>query len=436
MKNATPFQLVILGIFFVLAMVGLVSLMTFSAGDNTPEEEQFGSVIIWGTYDARVINSWLNGLQDTNENLAGVGYQEFSEETFDRELLEALAEQRGPDILLLNNYQLHEQENRIFQLSSDIYPKRAYRDTFVQMSEVYETPNGILGLPLFSDPLVLLWNRTMFQSASLVSPPASWQEYTQLVDTFTTREDNLVISRSVLPAGETTNIANAEETIFALALQSGNPLSGYAGSERVSILSGEGSLGIPSLAQALEFFISFSRPSSPLYSWNRSLPDAQGYFLGGNAATYIAFASEIPSITRKNPNLNFDVAELPQSETGTLKSTYADLYGLFLTNGSNNKTGAVRLMNYLTQREALTQLQDIQKIGVVRRDMASQVSGEELFTNIFARSSIYGSTYIAPSKQSIDQVMNNIVTDITSGARSVSDALRIGDADIQNRYNQ
>ena len=437
MKDASPFQLILLGVFFLLGMAGLVTLMTYSAGDNTPEEEQFGQVRIWGTYDARVISTWLQGLASNNENIRGITYQEFSEESFDRELLEALAEQRGPDLLLLNNYQVHEQRNRLFALSPDVYPIRDFRSNFVQMAEVYENASGILGLPLFSDPLVLLWNRTLFQSASLVTPPASWQEYANLVDTFTERQDNLVIQRSALAAGETTNIPNAEAMIFALAGQSQNPLTATnSDGERVSILSGISQASIPSVVQGLEFFLQFSDPSSPLYSWNRSLPDAQSYFVGGNAATYVGFASEIRNISQKNPNLNFDVAELPQSTSGTIRSTYADLYGLFMTNGSNNKQGSLRAMAYLTSRDSLTDLQEIIKLGVVRRDMASQVSGDELFTNIFARSSIYGSTFIAPSRAAVSRIFTSLVSDVTSGARSVADALNIADADLNAEYSR
>jgi len=436
MKDATPFQIAVIGGFAFMAVVGVFFLATFSI-NSTPEEERIGPVSIWGTYDARVINDWIQTMAEVDKNLSQIRYYEIARDEFDRELLEALAEQRGPDVLLLDNSQVYEQRNRIFKLTGDTLARSDFRTTFVQMTEAYETPQGILGLPLFSNPLVLFWNRTIFQSASLVAPPVSWQEYSLLVPQFTQTQGNLVVTKSALPFGETANIMNGKELVWALSLQSGNPLSFFnEDGDATALLAGADGGAIPSLAQAADFFLSFSNPSSPLYSWNRSLPPAQDYFVSGNAATYVGFASEIRTVQQKNPNLNFDIAELPQSSTGTSKSTYADLYGLFLTNGSLNKAGAYRAMTTLTSRNSLTQLQERLNLGLVRRDMASQVSGDELFTNIFARSSIYGATVIDPSDVLSDQIYTSMLQKIASGQRNATQAISVANQEIQTLYNE
>lgn len=436
MKNATPFQIIVMATFGFLGLVGIFFLATYSI-DATPEEERIGPVSIWGTYDSRVMNAWIETLVEKNENMSEVRYFEIAVAEFDRQLLEALAEQRGPDVLFLDNSQVYEQRNRLFKLTGDTLPRSDFRSTFVQMAESYETPGGILGLPVFSDPLVLYWNRSSFQSALLVSPPVSWQEYTQLVPQFTRTEGNLVVTKSALPFGEIANIANGKELVWALALQSGNPLFQFNNEgDAQALLVGANGGAIPSIVQATDFYLSFSNPSSPLYSWNRSLPLAQDYFVAGNAATYVGFASEIRTIQQKNPNLNFDVADLPQSSTGEIKATYADLYGLFLTNGSLNKNGSYRAMAYMTSRDSLTALQDVIKLGVVRRDMASQVSGNDLFTNVFARASIYGSTVIDPSDIASDQIYSAMLQKMASGQRGAAQAVNVANQELQSLYNQ
>jgi len=433
MKNITPFQLAILAFFAVTGMVGIFFLATFQT-DPIPEEERIGVVSIWGTYDGRIINTWISRLKENNENLADVSYKEFSTSDFDTEVLEALAEQRAPDLLLLDNTQVLEQYNRIIALDGNAIPVGYFRSTYLQMAEVYITPQGILGVPLFADPLVMFWNRTIFQSAGEVKPPVSWQDFFRIIPLFTKKTDNLTITATTLPLGEAINVNNFKEIITTLVLQAGNPVITQVEQGFTSTLSG--SLSFPSAFQAVQFFTEFSNPSSEVYSWNRSLPSSQDYFLAGKSATYLGFASEIKPIQLKNPNLNFDVAEIPQSQTTGSKSVYAKLYGLFIPRQAKNPTSSLRAMTVLSSQNALEQLQDIVKLSVVRRDLASQTAGDDLFTDIFRREAIYAQTYLDPSDLLTNKIMGTLVETVTSGRRSIEDAISLSDQEIQVLLNK
>jgi len=386
MKNITPFQLIILAVFAVAGIFGVIFLATFQV-DSVPEEERIGEVQIWGTYDGRVISSWLNGLSRNNENLKDVSYREFSPTVFDREVLEALAEQRAPDLLLLDNTQLFEQYNRIFPLESSVLSGSQFRNTFLELSEIYVVEEGILGVPLFADPLVMFWNRTMFQSEGEVRPPVSWQEFFRLIPLFTKVSDNLTITNTALPLGEAININHFKEIVATLALQAGNPISQKGEFGYLSVLSG--SQAFPSGFQALDFFTEFSNPTREAYTWNRALPSSQDYFLAGKSAVYFGFGSEIRPLQLKNPNLNFDVAEIPQSESTPGKSVYAKLYGLFIPAQA-----------------------------------------------IFRREAIYAQTFVDPQDDLTNNIMGTMIETITSGRRSIEEAITLYDQEVQVLFNK
>jgi len=432
MKNITPFQLAILAIFSVTGILGVIFLATFKV-DPIPEEEKIGNVAIWGTYDGQVMRAWLQELSKNNENLRGISYRELSPTVFDREVLEALAEQRAPDLLLLDNTQLFDQYNRIFALDSSVLPRSQFRNTFLELSEVYVVPEGVLGLPVFADPLVMFWNRTMFQSEGEVKPPVSWQDFFRILPIFTQVSDNLTISRTALPLGEAVNINHFKEILMTLVLQAGNPVTQKGEFGYESVLSG--SRAFPSGLQALQFFTEFSNPTKDSYSWNRSLPSSQDYFLAGKSAVYLGFASEIRPLQLKNPNLNFDVAEIPQSASTESKSVYAKLYGLFIPSQAQNKTGSYRAMSVLTSQDALEKLQNIIKLSVVRRDLAAQTASDDLFTDIFRREAIYAKTYIDPQDSTTNNITGTMIETITSGRRSIQEAITLFDQEVQVLFN-
>ena len=55
---------------------------------------------------------------------------------------------------------------------------------------------------------------------------------------------------------------------------------------------------------------------------------------------YLGFGSELGGIEEENPNLNFDIAPVPQAQGATALRNYATFYGLAIPKTSKNITGA------------------------------------------------------------------------------------------------
>ena len=117
-----------------------------------------------------------------------------------------------------------------------------------------------------------------------------------------------------------------KELLSTLLLQTGNPLVMRTGNEFRSTLNvaPNGTQSLP----AFDFFMSFAIQTDPLYSWNKTLPTPETMFLSGDMALYLGFASELFTLRNKNPNLNYDVARMPQIAVTGTQITYGKLYGI------------------------------------------------------------------------------------------------------------
>ena len=160
MKN---FQIILIAVFIVAAVFGLLVFSgAIPLGEDTPEGGQ-GSVVLWGTFPAEIVNALLGEFVDANPDIA-LSYIEKNPETFDNDLLEALASGKGPDIFFLPDDLTFHYGNKILTIPYQNYPVSAFKNNFVSAGEVFLTSQGILAFPITIDPLVMYYNRSRLDS--------------------------------------------------------------------------------------------------------------------------------------------------------------------------------------------------------------------------------------------------------------------------------
>src|SRR3989344_7927488 len=168
MKN---FQLITVIVFITLAVFGI---LVFSGAipignDNAPGS--LGTVVLWGTARAEVVAPMLEEFNIANPTFV-VRYVQKSAESFDQDLLEALAEESGPDLFFLPDNLAFHYANKIFTIPYESYPLASFKGVFAGASEVFLTGTGILAFPMSIDPLVMYYNRSMLDANGVVYPPA------------------------------------------------------------------------------------------------------------------------------------------------------------------------------------------------------------------------------------------------------------------------
>jgi len=415
-----PFQAIILGIFGFFAVVGVVAFATFrgpgSEGGDIP-------VLMWGTLPAEIVEDTLSVYKSEGGQDITLFYEEFREDEFDTELVEALAEGRGPDMILLPHDGILRHQAKLFSISFESYPERAFKDTFIELGELYVTPSGIMGLPFIVDPLVLYWNRDLLASSGRALPPKTWEELLVATSELTVRDERNNILQSAIALGEFQNITHAKEILTMLFLQAGEPIVSRNPTGELSTTLGSrfGFAEVP-VESALRFYTEFADPVKALYSWNRSLPNSKDAFLAGDVALYLGRAGELGELQTRNPNLNFDVTMVPQIAEATIKKTAGRMYALAILRTSPKITPAFRAAVLMTEPDFLKVLERVSGLPPVRRDMlAGTASGAASQT--FYRSALIADGFLDPNRETTTTIFKRMVEDVTAGREPISQSI-------------
>ena len=423
----TKFQIIVLAAFIVAIIGGAIAFATYKGGQSTT----LPPVTIWGTLPTDTIQKYVQQINLARAQQLQINYVEVSSANFNSTLINALANGTGPDVVLLPQNLLSRFTSKVVPIPYNVLPQRTFMDTYVGGTEAYLGSQGVLAIPLLIDPLVMYWNRDLFTNAGLAGYPQYWDLFPGIVSKLTQKDANSNIQKSLIALGEFANVPHAREIFGSLLLQLGNPVTVQTSSGLVSALGNSSSFqGENSTTQVLNFFTEFADPTSPDYSWNRSLPSADSDFLSGKLAVYFGFASEINQLRAKNPNINFDAAPMPQVRNGSVKAVYGTIYGLSIAKSSSNPTNAYNVIQILTDPSNLSTLVGLTYLPPARRDMIAAGTTDP-YLSIF-----YNAALITKSWADIDPTQSNailsaMVESVTSGSENVHQAI----SDANDQYN-
>lgn len=423
----TNFQIGIIAVFVVLAIVGVIAFAGVGGIGN--KEDGIGQIEIWGTVPKEAMDSLLDSVSEADERFKNVKYIEKDSETYQQEFIEALASGVGPDLLLIGHNSIIRNQDKLIEVSYQSFSQRNFKDTFIEEGELYLTSTGILGLPFSVDPLVMYWNRDIFQSAGIANPPKFWDEFFTLSPKITQRDPSSNITRSFTALGEFGNIENAKEIISAFIVQSGNPIVVGTENGLESVLDSKFDFIMAPTESAVRFYTEFSNPVKSVYSWNRSLSNSKQLFSAGDLAVYFGFASELPNIVRANPNLNFDIAVLPQLRDADTRITYGKMSAFAIPRSSKNPNNAFITANILTSANASAFYSSISGLPPARRDLLA-VEQTNAISSVFYNSAIISKAWLDPDNTQTKMIFKNMIESVTSGKANLSEAVSTASAEL------
>lgn len=440
-KGLNIFQVVTIAIFIVVGILGVVLFATSKVGGSGKGYK----AVVWGVLPKTTIDQALAPYRDkgTDPNFT---YVEFPEEGFSQRLLEAVAEGKGPDAIIFPSDIYFGQVNKLATIPSETISARVYADTYIDAANQFAIQGGIKAFPLVTDPMVMYWNKDMFTSAGLLTPPKTWSELANMTNTIARKKDNGVIDRAFVALGEYSNVNHAKEILFTLLSQAGIRLSYYDfGANRYqtglnkssSVDTQSGAVSASETTRSvMTYYTEFANPLKPSYSWNRSFSSARDTFLANNLALYFGPASEIEYIRSRNPNLNFAVAPMPQ-EVPDKKVVHTKTYALGFLVTSTNVSGAytevTKFFNTPTMIEALA---NAMRIAPARRDVlaTAKAAKQDNELGVVYESAIYGATWTDPSALESDVVFKKLIESITGGGQTLSEAVQDASDRLDSLY--
>jgi ABC-type glycerol-3-phosphate transport system substrate-binding protein len=424
------FQIILLVTFGFFILVAVLSFALYKGGSGAGTAK----VVVWGDISNQDFSYLLSTNSISQDKNLIISYVEKPDQTIEEDFTEALASGNGPDLIIFTQDKFWKNKNKLIPIPYSSIGEKDFRDTFVEGSEVYLTQEGIYGLPLLVDPLVLYYNRDLLSAAGLAKPLSYWDEIYKQTSQLTQKDQAGNIVRSAVALGETRNINNSKDIISLLLLQAGSSITGFSGPYlRATLGDNEQGLIVRPAEAALDFYTQFSNPTKSFYSWNRTLPEAQTRFTSGDLAYYIGYSSELHALRNKNPTLNFAVAPVPQSRVAGKNTTMTTgkIYAVSISRGTKNMSGAFTAALKLTNAESITSLVQTTLMPPARRDLLGQKPTDAVLP-VFWNAALQTKSWLDPDRVTTGEILTDMVDTVTSGRVRVSQAVNRANEQLQS----
>jgi len=421
-----PFQAAVITI-FILAGVAGVAVFAINPGliGGGGDKQVSASVEIWGTISEDDMSAVLAGAGIPDDDTLNIDYTEVEPQNLRSRLVNQLAQDQGPDAMLIPHTQLLQLDEFLVTFGPQTYNRRTFRDNFVQGAEAFTNEEGVIGLPFAMDPLVMYWNRDMISAAGFVSPPETWGEVQEYIKAITEIDNTQNIDQSAIALGTAENINESKAILSSMLLQAGNP-----------IVTQQASVYEPALARntnnreqaeaAVRLYTQFANPAAKTYTWNNTFDSDQKSFVSNELAMYFDTGQAIDEIRDQNPNLNFDVTAVPQRK-GEQPRTHATIYGLAMLDRvpSQRRVNVFTALKRLAGRPVSESLLANTNLSPVRKSVVSAGNPDLPHKQSLLNISPTARGWLDPKPGKSSQVFSNLITDITSGQYSVSRAIEV-----------
>jgi multiple sugar transport system substrate-binding protein len=371
-------------------------------------------LVVWGLWQGSeemepVISNFQQstGVQVEYKKVASVA-------DYEKQLLQALAERRGPDVFVIHHTWVESKQGLMSPAPREIIDERSLREEFVDVVAADVLRDGeVYALPTSVDTLALYYNKDLLAAAGIARPPRTWEELQEVVERLTRVSRFGTIEQSALALGTAGNINRAADIFQLLLLQSG-----------LSIINTEGNIGINNDGgqRALVFYTDFANRSKKVYTWDLQQDYSLDAFAEGETAMMINYSYHIPTIQAKNPRLNFAIAPMPQiADSKTIN--FAAYWPFAVSQQSEIPAAAWQFVRFLTNTSVAKSLNDAERIPPARRDSIMEAARDPLL-GVFAEQALTAASWARTDIIATDAIVNTMIDSVVTGAAAPAESLR------------
>ena len=381
----------------------------------------------WGLFDDSAIWQPIFDAYKKNNNTVAFNYVQMNPDTYEQDLIEALASGKTPDIIMFRSSWLAKHGNKISSLPEAMMTLRNFQETFPDVATVdFVSQNKIYALPIWTDVLAMFYNKDLFNTAGIATPPKTWDDFIKAVQKLSARDKYGNLTKSGAAIGMANNVNNAADILSLLMLQAGTKMISDDGTEAAfdkSITAGNSTYKPGE--SALRFYTDFTNPKSSAYTWNDKLPNSFDAFTLGQTAIIFDYAVNIPRLKQKAPNLRLGIAPVPQLTGAAKVVNYADFWGYSVPLVSQNKDAAWNFLVFLTTKDINKYFSNIVSRPGSRRDVIGE---EQTDPNIgvFSEEMLAATNWYRVDPAAVDNVfkdmINSVVLENAKPADAISDA--------------
>ena len=273
-------------IIFLSLFVFLITSGFGCKGLSAEEQEAIKPIALnyWRVYDDSDSFSDIIAAYNALHPNVAINYKKLRPEEFETELINALAEDRGPDMFSIQNTWLTAYQSKILPMPASVrvvsqrtegsYQKKLVVDianvptpTAKQIQDTYvgavatdvirpeinaqgQPVKNIWGIPMALDTLVLYYNKTMLDAAGIAEPPKTWEDFQKDVKSLSKISPENKILQSGAAMGTSKNVLRAVDILALLMMQNGTVMGGENNYPSFNLMPQEVKLPTTPAAQA------------------------------------------------------------------------------------------------------------------------------------------------------------------------------------------
>jgi ABC-type glycerol-3-phosphate transport system substrate-binding protein len=338
---------------------------------------------------------------------AEISFKKFRLEEYEDKLLNALAEDRGPDVFMVHNSWISKYQPKIApqppvvkvakqtttgtvkkQVTLEVVNEKtespvALRKDFVDAvaydairsinvstdTKVKDMQERVFGIPMSVDTLALYYNKDILNSTGISQPAQTWDVFQQQVQKMVITNDKDEVTRAGAGFGTGANIERASDVMALLMMQNRAQMSDESNnypkfSSMPSALRDE--LEEPPADSAMRFYTDFANPARNVYTWNSTMPNSLEAFTQGLSAYFFGYSYQLPTIRSRAPKLNLGISQVPQI-SGNPVANYANYWLWTVSKKSKSVDLSWHLVNYMTSQDQAKLYLDAVKRPAARR---------------------------------------------------------------------
>jgi multiple sugar transport system substrate-binding protein len=395
-----------------------------------------------------------------------INYKKLRYSEYERELLEAMAEDRGPDILSIHNTWVKKYQNMLAPMPDTItmaYPvvkgtikkevipelrtKKSLslgelQNNFVDVvygdvvyPEIVEKEvigERIYALPLSVDTLAMYYNKDLLNNSGIPETPGYWNTaFQQTVKKLTKQDTKGNIIQSGVALGGSTNIERYSDILSVLMMQNGTVMLEDGRVLFHSIPSYLKNDNIFPGLEALRFYTDFANPAKEVYSWNSEMENSLNLFIQGKLALFFGYAYHLPEIKTGAPKLNFGVAKLPQIEGSSRQINFANYWVEGVSKKSEHITEAWDFVQFMTSPEQVKKYLDkVKKPTALRALVNDQAADDDI--KVFVEQVLTAkSWYKGDDANAAEIIIGEMIDSMVRGDDKPDNIIKLGAGRVQ-----
>ncbi len=431
---------------------------------------------VWGVVDD--VDAYQTLLADYRAQHPNVqiNYRRLRLEEYETRLLEAFAEDRGPDIFLIHNDWVSKYLSKLtpmpasttvaaqvvsgtikkdltWELQTDTsITLRDYKDQFADVAvrdtlrkvNVTTNPNDpvrlqerLVAAPLWLDTLALYYNKDLLNTAGIPTPPENWTQFQEQAKKLTQLDTQGKIVQSAVGMGTISNVERATDLLSVLMVQNGAQMVDENG---IPIFdhapdTSNGERTVPPSLQALEFYTDFANPAKETYTWNNQMPNSLEAFIQGRAAFFFGYSYHADQIRARAPKLNLGITKLPQIEGNPVKN-FANYWVWGVAKKAKNPDLAWNFLNFMMRSKESKKVLDVIKRPAARKSLLADQFQDET-VGVFASQVLTATSwYRGNNPKVVDDAFKALVEEALAGSTHLPEAMQFAATKIRQTVVQ